>query len=256
MKALIKYGGAAMEEPSLHHSVAREIVTLTQRGMNVVVVHGGGKEVTDLLKRLGKETRFVEGIRYTDTETMEVAEMILSGLVNKRLVSFLNQEGGKAVGISGRDGRMFKAKKTDRPVGFVGDILGVDCSLLNVLLEKKFLPVVSPIAEDEDGNALNINADEAACAVAGALEVDELIFLSDVDGILIEGKIVESISLAEAERLLTHPEVTGGMIPKLTSAVNALKHGVVRVRFINGERKGAITETLLNGHPAGTTISR
>lgn len=236
-RILIKYGGAAMEDQQLCRAIAEQITKLFASGNQVVVVHGGGKEITAELQKVGAQAKFVNGLRYTDAETLRICEMVLSGSINKRLVSYLMSFGAQAVGISGRDQRIILVEKlTSSDLGFVGEVKKVSPRLLELLLTESIIPVISPVCEDLAGQPYNVNADEVAQSLAESLRVDELVFLSDVDGLTIGGEVVQKLSAAEVKKLLTHPEVKGGMIPKLTGALRAVENGVKHVRFLNGTK--------------------
>ena len=252
-KIIIKYGGAAMDEPALTFEVARRIAAFRKRGDDVVVVHGGGKEVTRHLERLQIQSHFVNGLRYTDAETLEAAEMLLSGTINKRIVSMIQQAGEKAIGLSGRDGRIAQITRLPE-LGFVGAIESISPELLELLLSRNYIPVVSPISEEDSGQAVNVNADEMARAIASGLSANTLIFLTDVDGLLLEGKLVHRCPASEIEKLLKHPEVKGGMIPKLEGALQAIRGGVSRVLFLNGKNPELLDQVLVNGLASGTEI--
>lgn len=246
---VIKYGGAAMEDYALCARVAKEIVKLGESN-RIVVVHGGGKEVSKFLAKMGVESRFINGIRYTDADTLEIAEMFYSGTINKKIVSLIQLAGRMAVGISGRDSRMAKIKRLSE-LGFVGEIESVSTELLKTLLNNNFIPVMSPISEEEDGQPVNVNADEMARAVAESLKADILVYLSDVDGLILEGAVVHRLTAEMIKGLLSNPEITGGMIPKLNSSLHAVENGVKRVCFLNGLKPELFhhitAETVLEG---------
>ncbi len=242
-----------MEDISLCAEVAGEIARLAQES-RVAVVHGGGKEVTAFLGRLGIESKFVNGLRYTDAETLQVAEMFYSGTINKKIVSLLQQKGASAVGISGRDGQMAKVKRVN-DLGFVGEIESVTTKLIETLQSNNFIPVISPISEEDSGQAVNVNGDEMARAIAEALKADALIYLSDVDGLMLGGKVVKKLIASEIRELLTSPEITGGMIPKLNSALSALEQGVKKVLFLNGTKPELMRQALSDQNTSGTTFS-
>ncbi|MBP9838534.1 MAG: acetylglutamate kinase, partial [Proteobacteria bacterium] len=223
---------------------AQDIALLKWVGMHPVIVHGGGKEISSWLTKLGKETKFIDGLRYTDSETMEITEMILCGKINKDVVEVINQNGGKAVGLSGKDANIFKAKKIKskegQDLGQVGDIYSTDMTLVKQLCENGYIPVISSVAASAEGETLNLNADYVATGVAGALDALKLIFLTDVDGVMTGGNLLQIIELAEAKKLLNHPEVTGGMIPKIECAMRGIEEGVKFVHIINGSIEHAV----------------
>jgi len=250
---VVKYGGAAMEDLPLCVEVAGEIVKLS-KGNRVVVVHGGGKEVTAFLNRLGVESKFIDGLRYTDEETLQVAEMFYSGTINKKIASLIQAHGAKAVGISGRDGKLASIKRVPN-LGFVGEICSISTELIETLLGASYIPVISPISEEDNGQPVNVNGDEMARAVAESLKADLLVYLSDVDGLLISGKVIPKLLASEIKELVSGPEVTGGMIPKLNSALSAVENGVGKVVFLNGTKPERLGQVLSSKELIGTAIS-
>lgn len=257
---VIKYGGAAMVDERLRQLFAQDIVLLKYVGMHPVIVHGGGKDVSKWMERVGKEPRFVEGLRYTDEETLEIGEMVLCGKLNKAIVSLLNQQGGRAVGLSGKDADIFIAKqiksKSGQDLGFVGDIERTDPSLIKLLCDQGYIPVVSSIAPDGQGGGLNLNADYAASGLANALNALKLIYLTDVMGLMLGGELVGQLSLSQARELLGHAEIGGGMIPKIECAVRALEQSVESVHIINGSIEHAVLLELFTDVGIGSMISR
>ena len=255
---LVKYGGSLMVDDHLKRLFASDISLLKLVGMNPIIVHGGGKEISSWLKRIGKESVFIDGLRYTDPETMELTEMVLSGKINSEVVSYLNRAGAKAVGLSGKDADLFTAKKIrtkdDRDLGLVGDIESTDISLLTNLCKQGYVPVVSSIAENEKGETLNLNADYVASGLAAAVGALKLIYLTDVDGVKVGGNLLHSIDLTEAAQLLTHPEVTGGMVPKLECAMRAIQDGVRHVHIINGSVEHAVLLEMFTDTGVGTML--
>lgn len=240
---VVKYGGNAMIDEGLKNNVMMDIVLMKYVGIRPVLVHGGGSKITEVLNKMGKESRFIKGIRVTDRETAETAEMVLSGSVNKELVSLINKNGGKAVGISGKDGGLLKAEKyrnTGSPeddMGFVGEIVDVDTAIINTLLSGGFIPVIASIGGGSDGEIYNINADHVAREIAIALKAEKLVFLTDVEGIYedIENKVIKStITIKEAMDMMERGKVSGGMIPKIESCIKALRGGVKQVHVIDG----------------------
>ena len=259
---VIKYGGHAMVDPALKESVIRDIVLLELIGMNPVVVHGGGPEITRLMDRVGKKPEFVEGLRVTDRDTMELTEMVLAGSLNGDLVSRVSRAGGRAVGLSGKDARLIFARKiggAGKPdIGFVGEITGINPEILHVLDEHQFIPVISPIGTDADGNSYNINADTAAAAIAKALQAEKLILLTDVLGVQRDHKdpstLIPSITCAEVEPLIADGVITGGMIPKVRACVDAIAHGVKKTHILDGRVPHSILLELLTDYGVGTQI--
>lgn len=255
---VIKYGGSLMYDDKLKNIFACDVSLLKWVGINPVIVHGGGKEITNWLKKLGKETKFIDGLRYTDDETMEVTEMILSGKISKDLVSTINQNGGKAVGISGKDAKIYSAKKikgkNNEDLGSVGDITSCDMDLVIKLSESGYIPVIASVTADEQGETLNLNADYVANGIASALKALKLIYLTDVDGLMINKQLLQIIDKNEAEKLLSHPEVQGGMLPKLECALKALKQGVNFVHIINGSVEHAVLLEMFTDLGIGTML--
>jgi acetylglutamate kinase len=251
---VVKYGGAAMEDLALCAKVAREIAALKSADVRLIVVHGGGKEISSQLTKAGIESKFVNGLRFTDEATLDVVEMLLSGTINKRIVSMIQKNGVDAVGISGRDSKLAIVTRVP-DIGFVGEIESVSIKLVDTLLKNDFIPVISPISEEENGQAVNVNADEMARAIAEAVKADILVYLSDVDGLLIGGKVVPKLNGSQVNELLQSPEVTGGMIPKLRSSLSAVENGVGRVIFLNGTKPELIAALLASDFGEGTSIS-
>ncbi|MBA94395.1 MAG: acetylglutamate kinase [Rickettsiales bacterium] len=255
---VIKYGGSIMINDDLKHQFARDIALLKYVGLNPIIVHGGGKEITKWMDKLGKEAEFIDGLRVTDSETLEITEMVLVGKINSEIVSLINREGGKAVGLSGKDGPLFFGKRHEsekyKKLGFVGDITNVDNTLIHTLSADGFIPVISSIGQSDCFEGLNMNADHVAEAIASSLEAQKLVFLTDVKGLVIEKKLQVQISSKQAKTLLTHPDVKGGMLPKLTCAMNAIKHGVKDVHIINGTIEHAVLLELFTDSGIGTMI--
>ena len=234
---VIKYGGSALDAASTD-TILEDAAALQSVGVRVILVHGGGKEISALLEKLNVESQFADGYRVTDEVTLQAAEMALSARVNKSIVAALDRIGAKACGLSGRDGGLITARQKDKALGLVGTITKVDPQVLRTLLDGGYLPVVSPIARSEEGGALNCNADDAACAVAEALKADKLVFLTDVDGLYenFENKdsLISNLTLFEAQYMVENNIVSTGMIPKLKSCIHALDSGVFRAHIING----------------------
>ena len=255
---VIKYGGSLMSNDAIKPLFAQDIVLLKHLGINPIIVHGGGKEISKWMHKIGKESVFIEGLRVTDNDTMELTEMVLSGKINSEVVSMINSAGGNAVGLSGKDAQLFKSKKrhskNNQDLGLVGDIIHSDVSLLSILSEKGYIPVISSVSYDDDGNTLNVNADHVAQEIATALKALKLILLTDVQGLLIDGQCCSKLSLSEAKKLLSHPDVHGGMLPKLESVIQSIQGGVSDVHMINGNIEHALLLELLTETGIGTMI--
>ncbi len=255
---VIKYGGHAMVEEELKKSFAMDIVLMKYVGINPVIVHGGGPQIGRLLTRLGKESRFVKGIRVTDSETMDVVEMMLVGKINKEIVGLINYYGGKAVGIGGKDGGLINAKRLKikgEDMGLVGDVLSINPSVIKTLETNNFIPVIAPVGGGEDGLTYNINADTVAGRVAGALKAEKLILLTDVSGVLDRNKkLLSSLTLSEARSLITKKIATEGMIPKLNCCMEAVAQGVGKAHIIDGRVEHAVLLEVFTDAGVGTQI--
>ena len=255
---VIKYGGAAMIEEQLKHDFAQDIVLLQSLGMLPVIVHGGGPEVSKAMEQLGQEVSFIDGLRVTSSENLKVAEMVLSGTINKEIIAHLNTFGGKAVGVSGKDGLLIEARKKAHEggvdLGFVGEIESVNPELLLVLLKQDFLPVVSPIGLGKDGITYNINADTTASRIAVSLGAYKIIFMSDVDGVLEKGKLRRQLSAREAENLIKQNVIGGGMAPKVEAGLFCVKNGVESAQIINGTDPHSVIAELFTDQGIGTKI--
>jgi len=266
---VIKYGGNAMVDERLKQGFARDVVLMKHVGMNPVVVHGGGPQIGEFLQRLGKETRFVEGMRVTDRETMDVVEMVLGGLVNKEIVSLISQHGGKAVGLSGKDGGLIRAKKLvmDRPgnkenlpseiidIGHVGEVHTIDPELVALLDTEDFIPVIAPIGVGNDGKTYNINADSVAGKLAITLQAEKLILLTNTPGILDkEGKLLTGLSAKEIDALIADGTIQGGMLPKVRCALDAVNSGVRAAHIIDGRVDHAALLEIFTDRGVGTLI--
>ncbi|MBI5810694.1 MAG: acetylglutamate kinase [Deltaproteobacteria bacterium] len=255
---VIKYGGAAMAEEGLKRSFARDVVLMKYIGINPVIVHGGGPEITGLLTRLGKESRFVKGIRVTDAETMDVVEMVLVGKINKEIVGLINYFGGRAVGIGGKDGGLIKARRMKMKgfeMGHAGDIESINPSVISALEANNFIPVIAPVGGGEDGLTYNINADTVAGKVAAALKAEKLILLTDVTGVMgRDRKLISSLSLSEARSLITKKVAVGGMIPKLNCCIEAVASGVSMAHIIDGRVEHAVILEVFTDSGVGTAI--
>jgi len=255
---VIKYGGAAMIEEHLKHDFAQDIVLLQSLGMLPVIVHGGGPEVSKAMERLGQKVSFIDGLRVTSSENMKVAEMVLSGTVNKEIITHLNTFGGKAVGVSGKDGHLIEAikkpQKSGIDLGFVGEIKNVNPELLLVLLKQGFLPVVSPIGLGKDGITYNINADTTASRIAVSLAAHKIIFMTDVDGVLKKGKLIAQLTASEAEKLIQQKVISGGMAPKIEAGLFCVNNGVESAQIINGTDSHSVIAELFTDKGIGTKI--
>jgi acetylglutamate kinase len=267
---VVKYGGHAMGEEEMARSFARDIVLMEQTAINPVVVHGGGPQIGGMLKRLGIKSEFADGLRITDAATIEVVEMVLAGSINKQIVGFINAAGGKAVGLSGKDGDMVKARKISRRVadpgsniekvvdlGFVGEPERVDTMVLDQILGRELIPVLAPLATSMDGTTYNVNADTFAGAIAGALKAKRLLLLTDVPGVLDKSKkLIDKLTADEARRLIADGTISGGMIPKVETCLYALEQGVEGVVILDGRVPHAVLLELLTDHGAGTLMMR
>lgn len=235
---VVKYGGNAMINPELKQAVMGDIVLLSLVGVKIVLVHGGGPEITNMLKRLGKETQFVDGLRVTDAESAEIVQMVLAGKVNKSLVNLIQNIGGKAIGLSGMDGHLIEAEMKDPRLGYVGEITKIHTEPILDLLDKGYIPVVSTVGCDRQGNIYNINADTAAARIAGSLKAESLISMTDIAGILRDkddpSTLIPAINVSEAPQLIREGVISGGMIPKVDCCIEAIRQGVHRVFIIDG----------------------
>ena len=253
---VVKYGGNAMINEQLKEQVMEDIVLLHLVGVKVVLVHGGGPEISELMTRLGKKTEFVDGLRVTDKEAVEIVQMVLAGKVNKSLVNLLEMKGGKAMGISGMDGRLIEAKMRNASLGYVGSITNVNIEPVTDLLEKGYIPVVSTLGCDRDGNTYNINGDTAAAFIAGALGADRLIMMTDIAGILRDrdnaDTLIPLITVDEAVELFRQGVISGGMIPKVDCCIDAINRGVKKVIIMDGRVPHSILMEILTDEGAGT----
>ena len=257
---VVKYGGNAMIDEGLKQQVMEDIALLWLIGVKVVLVHGGGPEINDMMKKLGKQPEFVNGLRVTDKETVDIVQMVLAGKVNKTLVTLLQMKGGHAVGLSGMDGGIIEAKVKDERLGYVGEITKVRAKPINDLLEKNYIPVVSTVASDRQGNTFNINGDTAAAYLAGALGAERLIMMTDIAGILMDkddpATLIPSITVSEARKLYDNGIISGGMIPKVDCCIEALEHGVNNVVIMDGRIPHSILMELLTDEGAGTMVMK
>ena len=255
---VVKYGGNAMINEELKQQVMEDIVLLWLIGVKVVLVHGGGPEITDMMNKLGKKSEFVDGLRVTDEETIEIVQMVLTGKVNKSLVNLLELKGGKAIGLSGTDARLIEASMKDERLGFVGDVTKINIDPVTGLLERGYIPVISTIGCDKEGNVYNINGDTAAAHIAGALEAERLIMMTDIDGILEDtddpDTLIPELTISEAQMLYEKGIISGGMIPKVDCCIEAIKKGVKNVVILDGRISHSILMELLTNEGAGTLI--
>ena len=268
MTIVIKYGGHAMVDEKLKEDFARDVTLLKFIGLNPVVVHGGGPQISSVLEQMGITSRFVKGMRFTDEQTMDVVEMVLGGKVNKAIVAQINQQGGKAVGLSGKDANLIQAKKLhivnqeddDKPPeiidpGLVGEVTHINTDIINTLTGKGFIPIIAPVGTGESGETYNINADLVAGRIAMALSAGRLIFLTDVDGVLdSNGSLISSIDAQSIKKMINEKSISGGMIPKIECALHALKSGVEKVPIINGTKRHALLLELFTDKGIGTEV--
>lgn len=256
---VVKYGGNAMISPELQKAVMDDIVLLSLIGVKVVLVHGGGPEISDMLKRVGKESVFVDGLRVTDRETAELVQMVLAGKVNKNLVNLLQNTGGKAIGLSGMDGHLIEAKVQDERLGFVGEITAVNTAPILDLLDKGYIPVVSTVGCDQDNNVYNINADTAAARIAGELKAENLILMTDIVGVLRDkddpSTLIPHILVSEMPQLMSEGIIQGGMIPKMDCCVAAIRRGVKQACIIDGRVPHSILIETLTNAGIGTMLT-
>ncbi len=265
---VIKYGGNAMVDKSLKQGFARDIVLMKLVGMNPVVVHGGGPQIGSMLKQIGKESKFVKGMRVTDTETMDIVEMVLGGQVNKDIVNLINQQGGHAVGLTGKDGSLINARKMrfedDAPemntteiidIGHVGEVESIDASIIHMLMKGNFIPVIAPIGVCADGQSYNINADLVAGKMAIALNAEKLMLLTNTPGVLDnDGKLLTGLTAEQVQELIDNETIHGGMLPKIACAIDAVKSGVQTSQIIDGRVEHAVLLELLTDEGVGTLI--
>ena len=255
---VVKYGGNAMVNPDLKQQVMDDIVLLWLIGVKVVLVHGGGPEISSMMDKLGKKAEFVDGLRVTDKETVDIVQMVLAGKVNKTLVTMLEKRGGKAIGLCGMDGNLIQAKIKDPRLGFVGEVTAINKGPVTDILEKGYIPVISTLGCDDEGNAYNINADTAAAHIAGALGAERFNLMTDIAGILKDkndpSTLIPEISLSEADSLTASGIISSGMIPKVQCCVTAIKAGVKNVVIMDGRVPHSILMELLTNEGAGTLI--
>lgn len=265
---VVKYGGAAMGDPALGQAFARDIALLKQSGVNPIVVHGGGPQIGEMLKKMGIKSEFRGGLRVTDKATVEIVEMVLAGSINKEIVAMINKEGEWAIGLSGKDGNMVFAEKATKTevdpdskieevidLGFVGEPVEIDRTLLDLLARSEMIPVIAPVAPGRDGETYNINADTFAGAIAGALSATRLLFLTDVPGVLDRNKrLIDELTVGQAKALIADGTISGGMIPKVETCIYALERGVEGVVILDGKTPHAVLLELFTAHGAGTLI--
>ena len=254
---VIKYGGAAMTEKELKLQFAEDVVLMKYVGMNPVIVHGGGPQISQMMKKLGKEPKFVKGVRVTDAETMEIVEMVLGGTINKEIVSLINRHGGRGVGLTGKDGALIQAKQMpgSDEMGQVGDVKEIDPQILMTLEGGRFIPVISPVGADEEGKSYNINADLVAGSVAAALNAEKLLILTDVAGILDDkGTLLPTLSKKEVQRLIKKGTINKGMLPKVDAALTAVEKGVRKAHIIDGRVPHALLLEIFTDQGVGTEI--
>lgn len=256
---VIKYGGNAMINPQLKAQVMEDIVLLWLIGVKVILVHGGGPEISELMDRLGKKPQFVDGLRVTDKETVDIVQMVLAGKVNKSLVTMLERHGGNAMGICGMDGRLIEAELKDPRLGYVGSITRINIQPVRDLLERGYIPVISTVGCDAEGNAYNINGDTAAAWIAGALRAKRLIMMTDIAGIMRDpadpSSLISELTAGEARKLFAEKVISGGMIPKVECCISALEMGVQKVVIMDGRIPHSILMELLTDEGAGTMVT-
>jgi len=267
---VIKYGGSTMEEPGVKRSFALDVILLKYIGIHPVIVHGGGPQIGALLTKIGKKSQFVEGMRVTDAETMDVVEMVLVGKVNKEIVALINQQGGKAVGLSGKDGKLILAKKMKLTrsqgqgkapeivdIGMVGEVTQINPGVIEALEKENFIPVIAPVGVGEEGETYNINADLVAGKIASALKAEKLILLTDVEGVRDENKkLITTLDARQAKRLISQKVISSGMIPKVNCCLNALEEGVTKTHVIDGTVEHAILLEIFTDIGIGTQICK
>jgi len=257
---VIKYGGAAMKDAALRASFAVDVGLLKQIGLRPVIVHGGGPQIGALLERLGRKSIFVDGLRVTDDETMEVVEMVLGGTVNREIVELIQRGGGQALGLTGADGGLIRVRrrlKDGHDIGRVGEVVAVDPAVIEAVTEKGFIPVVAPIGVGDDGLTYNVNADEVAGAIAQALRAEKLILLTDVEGVLdADGKLIRQLSREQAHEQIASGAIRGGMIPKVECCLAAVQGGVARAHVVDGRLEHAVLLEIFTDRGVGTLLTR
>ncbi|MGN0812693.1 MAG: acetylglutamate kinase [Candidatus Coproplasma sp.] len=256
---VVKYGGNAMIDDNLKSSVMRDLVVLNLLGIKVVLVHGGGPEISEMVKKMGKETKFIDGLRYTDEETAEIVRMVLAGKINKTLVDLICRNGGKSIGICGQDGHIIKCVKQDERLGYVGKITNIDTTLITDLLNLGYVPVISTVGYDDEGHTYNVNADTAASAIAGALGAESLILMTDIRGLL-ENKddpdsLIKKVYVSDIPALVKQGIISGGMIPKIECCKDAIRRGVKNVFITDGRVSHSILIEILSDEGSGTMFN-
>jgi acetylglutamate kinase len=252
---VIKYGGAAMTDERLKSTFAKDVTILRKIGINIIIVHGGGKDITELASTLNLQTKFVDGQRYTDEQMVDVVLMVLAGKLNKHIVNLINSNGGNAIGLCGVDNQLLKAQRSaSKDLGLVGEVNNVNIGFLNLLLSNGMMPVIAPLAVGDDGKILNINADLAAGSIAAALKAEKLVYLSDIEGVLVDNALVSSLTQTEAESLVSRGAIHGGMIPKVRSAFSTLSSGVNKVHIVDGRVKHSLLLEIFTDEGIGTQM--
>ncbi len=254
---VIKYGGAAQADEQLRQTFAQDVTLLRKIGINIVIVHGGGKEISQMLSSLNIETRFIDGQRFTDDRTMQVVQMVLSGKITPEIVTRINRSGGNAIGLSGADAELITARKyseSGKDLGLVGEVAGINTTLINLLIAQGFMPVIAPTGVGPDGEFYNINADFVAAGVATALKAEKLVYLSDVPGVMVGSALVSSLTESAARRMIENGEINGGMIPKVTSAFRTINAGVKKVHLIDGRIKHSLLLEIFTDEGVGTEL--
>ncbi len=251
---VIKYGGAVMQDEALKSMVAQDVTLLRKIGIEVVVVHGGGKEITSFAEKLDIETKFVNGQRYTDENMRDVVQMVLGGLINKDIVRRINVHGGRAVGVSGIDANLIKVKKHNEDLGLVGEVTEVNAAFIKNLLQDGYLPVIAPIGVDDEGTVYNVNADIAAGPIAASLDAAKLVYMTDTEGVKANGSLISHLTQSTAENYIKEGIISGGMIPKVESALSSLESGVQKVHIIDGRVPHALLLEIFTKEGIGTEI--
>jgi len=259
-KVVVKYGGSAMVDDNLRYNVIKDVALLKLVGLKPIIVHGGGKEISNWVQKIGKEPEFINGLRVTDAETMEIAEMVLSK-VNKGLVQMMQKLGLNAVGISGKDAALLRVKKKfpgGKDIGYVGEVTNVNIDIIDTLIENDFIPVIAPIGSSDDFEGYNINADDAACAIAKAIGAEKLVFLTDIEGVFIDptdkSTLISEMNITEAKEMIENGVVGGGMLPKLTNCIDAMENGVARVHILDGRLEHCLLLEFFTQKGIGTAI--
>ena len=257
---VVKYGGNAMNDEAVTETILQDLAALKIVGVNPILVHGGGPEINKMLSRLGIKPQFAGGMRVTDEETMEVAQMILCGKINKNIVGKLNSLGVKAIGLCGKDSQLIKAERLDKNLGYVGKITEINSRLLDILAEDEFIPVIASIATDDNGNSYNVNADVAAAAIGAAMHAEKLLFLTDIDGIMADKDnketLIDRITVAELKKMMESGAISSGMLPKAQSCIDAIERGINSVFVLNGTLPHSILLELFTDDGVGTMIEK